>query len=58
MAHGTADTIIPLSQGLQSYRLLNELGYSVVWRDYPMPHAVCPAEIADIGAWIKARLLD
>lgn len=58
MAHGTADPIIPLYQGRQTYELLRALGYAVVWRDYPMPHAVCPMEIADIGGWIKARLLD
>jgi phospholipase/carboxylesterase len=24
----------------------------VEWHEYPMPHAVCPEEIADVGAWL------
>jgi phospholipase/carboxylesterase len=58
MAHGLADTLIPVYQGWQSCMLLKDLGYPVVWHDYTMQHAVCPMEIADIGTWIKARLID
>lgn len=58
MAHGAADPLIPLYQGKASATRLTNLGYTVEWRDYPMPHAVCPAEIRDIGDWIKARLID
>ena len=28
------------------------LGYTVDWFEYPMPHAVCPEEIADISRWL------
>ena len=28
------------------------LGYPVDWREYPMPHSVCPQEIADIAAFL------
>jgi phospholipase/carboxylesterase len=32
---------------------LRQLGYRVDWREYPMPHAVCPEEIQDIGTWLR-----
>ena len=52
MAHGTYDPIIPLGRAEQSRGLLQSLGYPVEWREYPMPHSVCPEELADIGAWL------
>ena len=31
-------------------------GYAVEWHEYPMEHAVCAAEIADISAWLHRVL--
>jgi phospholipase/carboxylesterase len=55
MAHGTADGVVPLALGEGSRRRLESAGYAVDWRDYPMAHAVCAREIADIGVWLAAR---
>jgi len=52
MAHGRDDPIIPLGRAEQSRGLLQSLGYPVEWREYGMPHSVCPEELADIGAWL------
>ena len=52
MAHGSDDPIIPLGRAEQSRGLLQSLGYPVEWREYRMPHSVCPEELADIGAWL------
>lgn len=52
MAHGTGDTVIPISQGIASRDVLQENGYEVAWHEYPMAHSVCPEEIADIGQWL------
>src|SRR6266853_5495600 len=52
MAHGTYDPVIPLDRAEQSRGLLESLGYAVEWREYGMPHSVCPEELADIGAWL------
>lgn len=57
MMHGTFDPVIPLYMGQQSYDLLEQTGYSIEWRDYPMQHAVCPQEIQEISNWLQARLL-
>jgi len=56
MAHGTYDPIIPLDRAEQSRTLLESLGYSVEWREYGMPHSVCPEELAAIGAWLRKVL--
>ncbi len=52
MAHGSYDPIIPLVRAEQSRKLLESLGYPVEWREYGMPHSVCPEELTDIGAWL------
>jgi phospholipase/carboxylesterase len=56
MAHGQMDPVIPMSLGLKSRDYLQAAGYAVQWRDYPMPHSVCPAEIADIRAFLERVL--
>jgi phospholipase/carboxylesterase len=52
MAHGSHDPVIPLVRAEQSRKLLESLGYAVEWREYGMPHSVCPEELADIGVWL------
>jgi len=56
MAHGTYDPVVPYMMGTGSMTLLTGLGYAVEWRQYPMPHSVCPEEIEDIGAWLRRIL--
>jgi len=56
MAHGSYDPVIPLERAERSRDILQSLGYKIEWREYPMPHSVCPEEVADIGAWLSARL--
>lgn len=55
-AHGTMDPMVPIVRGEVARDRLTALGYAVEWHTYPMPHAVHPREIADIGAWL-ARVL-
>jgi len=52
MAHGSHDPIVPLARAEHSRELLQSLGYPLEWREYGMPHSVCPEELADIGAWL------
>jgi phospholipase/carboxylesterase len=58
MAHGIYDPLIPVAAGKQSCEFLQQLGYTIDWRTYPMEHAVCLEEIQDIGAWLKSRLVN
>ena len=52
MAHGTLDPMLPLALGQHSQQTLENAGYEVEWHDYPMAHAVCAGEIADIRNWL------
>lgn len=54
--HGTADPVVALQRGVDSRDLLQSLGYRVDWHTYPMAHAVCAEEIADLRRWLGARL--
>jgi phospholipase/carboxylesterase len=56
MAHGTHDPLIPIARGRQARDLLTALGYRISWHEYPMPHSVCPEEIADISDWLREIL--
>ncbi len=52
MAHGRGDNVLPLNLGILSRDFLKTQGYAVEWHDYPMAHAVCAAEIADIRKFL------
>ncbi|HET7197339.1 MAG TPA: alpha/beta fold hydrolase [Burkholderiales bacterium] len=56
MAHGSHDDVIPLERAQASRKRLEALGYAVQWREYPMPHSVCAAEIGDIAAFLTRVL--
>ncbi len=53
MAHGSFDPVLQLDWGRSSAEKLTEHGYTVDWHEYPMAHAVCPEEIADISRWLS-----
>jgi phospholipase/carboxylesterase len=55
-AHGTMDPIVPSALGESSRDLLRSRGYDVEWREYPMPHSVCAAEIEDLRAFLLRAL--
>ncbi len=57
MAHGSQDSIVPMALAAVSRRQLLESGYAVEWHEYPMAHAVCVEEMADISAWLKRVLV-
>ena len=54
--HGSADPVVPMPRGSESRDLLLALGYTVDWHTYPMAHAVCAEEIADLRSWLGRRL--
>jgi phospholipase/carboxylesterase len=56
MAHGRDDALIPIERAMMSRRQLEAAGYAIEWHEYPMAHAVCIEEIADVSAWLQ-RLL-
>jgi phospholipase/carboxylesterase len=56
LAHGTQDPMVDVSRGAEARQLLEAGGYPVEWHTYPMPHSVCPQEIADIAVWLRKVL--
>ena len=56
MCHGLYYPVLPLVLGKSSAEILGAAGYRVDWHEYPMQHQVCPEEIDDIGAFLRARL--
>jgi phospholipase/carboxylesterase len=51
-AHGVHDPMIPLAMAEHGRAQVAALGYPIEWHQYPMPHAVCAEEIADIARWL------
>ena len=56
MAHGEYDPVVPLERAQASCALLEKLGYSVSWNEYPMEHSVNHAELADISRFLQQVL--
>jgi phospholipase/carboxylesterase len=56
MAHGVQDPVVAYAFGEATRQQLAANQYAVEWHSYPMPHAVCPQEVADIAAWLRRVL--
>jgi phospholipase/carboxylesterase len=56
LCHGRGDPVVPIAMGLEARDELQAHGYKPEWRDYPMEHAVCMEEIADVARWLDLRL--
>lgn len=56
MAHGLNDPVVRYEYGEASCKVLEQLGYSVDWNNYPMEHSLCVEEINDISKWIVNTL--
>jgi phospholipase/carboxylesterase len=54
--HGLYDPVVPERLGKLAVNKLEEEGYPVNYRTYPMEHGVCPEQIGDISHWLKERL--
>jgi thioredoxin 1 len=50
--HGTEDPLIPVEQGRRLAETLMEYDVPVVYREYPMGHAVALESIQDAKAWL------
>lgn len=56
MAHGLADTVVPIIWAQYSRQILMQIDNEVSWHEYPMLHQLCEKEIRDINHWITKRL--
>jgi len=52
IGHGTYDNVIGVEWGRRARDLLTEAGANVLYREYPLPHAIDPAFLADLRPWL------
>jgi phospholipase/carboxylesterase len=55
-AHGTFDTVIPVSFGRETRDYLETTPIDLTYREYPMAHQISGPEVADMRAWVAERL--
>lgn len=55
--HGTYDPVVVPELGERAQTLLQRQGYPVTYKTYPMPHAVCPAQVQDLRDWFASILI-
>jgi phospholipase/carboxylesterase len=54
--HGTFDPVISVEFGRRARQLLEEAGASVLYREYPLPHAIDPRFLVEVQAWLAVAL--
>ncbi len=52
LAHGTQDPLVPPALGSGTRDFLQERGFPVEWKTYPMEHAVCPEQIGHVRTFL------
>ncbi len=53
-SHGTVDQVIPVDWARKSIPVLEELGISVVYKEYPVGHGVAPQNFFDFKNWLQS----
>jgi phospholipase/carboxylesterase len=56
IGHGTFDPIIGVEWGREAKALLEEAGADVLYREYPLPHAIDPRFVVELREWLAERL--
>ena len=56
--HGNQDPMVPMWLGKAAHDQVAAMQpeRTIEWYDYPMPHAVCPEELAEIARFLHARI--
>ena len=52
----TYDPVIGVEWGRQARELLEGTGANVLYREYPLPHAIDPAYLDTLAQWVRARV--
>jgi phospholipase/carboxylesterase len=58
IVHGAFDELLPVEEGRASRNLLQSLGLSVTYREYPMAHQVTDESLEDVDRWLVERIID
>jgi phospholipase/carboxylesterase len=52
IGHGILDPIIPVEFGREARRILEDAGASVLYHEYPLPHAIDPTFLVELRGWL------
>lgn len=52
-SHGTVDQVIPVEWARKSIPVIESLGISVVYKEYPVGHGVAPQNFFDFKNWLQ-----
>ncbi len=56
VGHGTADEVLPVANGRAIRDAFQPLVRDFTYREYAVGHGIAPSELADVAAWLTARL--
>jgi phospholipase/carboxylesterase len=56
IGHGTYDPVISVEFGRRARELLEAAGGEVLYREYPLPHAVDPGFLVELAPWLASKL--
>ena len=54
IGHGMLDRVISVEWGRRAASLLEGAGFDVLYREYPLPHAVDPRFVSELERWLAA----
>jgi phospholipase/carboxylesterase len=57
IGHGTYDPVIGVEWGRRARELLEEGGADVLYREYPLPHAIDPRFLAELRPWLRGAMV-
>lgn len=52
IGHGTHDPVISVEWSRQAKQLLEKAGADVLYREYPLPHAIDPGYLSELASWL------
>ena len=52
IGHGTYDPVISVEWSRRASRQLEEAGAEVLYREYPLPHAIDPHYLSELASWL------
>jgi phospholipase/carboxylesterase len=53
IGHGIFDRVISVEWGRRASIVLERAGFDVLYREYPLPHAVDPAFVGELAVWLR-----
>ena len=56
VSHGVHDQVLPVQMGRQARAILEKLPVKLDYKEYPVAHNISEESLADVAAWLTARL--